>query len=65
MTLSIVGDVQVGFPAVRTGYGQQTYGNTSPQVERYTWLTVGDDGRVTLFAGKVEYGQNIRTGLAV
>lgn len=65
MSLSIVGDVQVGFPAVRTGYGQQTYGNTSPQVERYTWLTVGDDGRVTLFAGKVEYGQNIRTGLAV
>ena len=65
MTLSIVGDVQVGFPAVRTGYGQQTYGNTSPQVERYTWLTVEDDGRVTLFAGKVEYGQNIRTGLAV
>lgn len=65
MSLSIVGDVQVGFPAVRTGYGQQTYGNTAPQVERYTWLTVGDDGRVTLFAGKVEYGQNIRTGLAV
>ncbi len=65
MSLSVVGDVQVGFPAVRTGYGQQTYGNTSPLVERYTWLTVGDDGRVTLFAGKVEYGQNIRTGLAV
>ena len=65
MSLSIVGDVQVGFPAVRTGYGQQTYGNTSPLVERYTWLTVGDDGRATLFAGKVEYGQNIRTGLAV
>lgn len=65
MSLSIVGDVQVGFPAVRTGYGQQTYGNTTPQVERYMWLTVGDDGRVTLFAGKVEYGQNIRTGLAV
>jgi isoquinoline 1-oxidoreductase len=29
------------------------------------WLLVRPDGRVTVFAGKVEYGQNIRTGLAV
>ncbi len=64
-SLSIVGDVTVGFPASRTGYGQATYGNTAPQTERATWITVGGDGRVTAFAGKVEYGQNIRTGLAV
>ncbi len=65
MSLSIVGDVTVGFPASRTGYGQATYGNTAPQTERATWITVHDDGRVTAYAGKVEYGQNIRTGLTV
>jgi CO/xanthine dehydrogenase Mo-binding subunit len=63
--LSIVGDVTVGFPASRTGYGQQTYGNTEPDTQRATWLRVGADGRATLFVGKVEYGQNIRTGLAI
>ena len=63
--LRIVGDVAVGFPASRTGYGQATYGNTQPQTERATWIAVGEDGVVTAFAGKVEYGQNIRTGLAI
>ncbi len=63
--LRIVGDVTVGFPASRTGYGQQTYGNTEPQTKRATWIHVGADGRATVFAGKVEYGQNIRTGLAI
>ncbi|MEX1021598.1 MAG: molybdopterin cofactor-binding domain-containing protein, partial [Dehalococcoidia bacterium] len=64
-SLSIVGDVTVGFPASRTGYGQATYGNTAPQTERATWITIDGDGRVTAYAGKVEYGQNIRTGLAI
>ncbi|MDA0352663.1 MAG: molybdopterin-dependent oxidoreductase [Chloroflexi bacterium] len=63
--LRIVGDVTVGFPASRTGYGQQTYGNTEPQTERATWLHIRPDGGATVFAGKVEYGQNIRTGLAI
>ena len=63
--LRIVGDVTVGFPASRTGYGQQTYGNTEPPTERATWIHLGTDGRATVFAGKVEYGQNIRTGLAI
>src|SRR5690606_33476222 len=63
--LRIVGDVTVGFPASRTGYGQATYGNTQPQTERATWIAIGEDGIVTAFAGKVEYGQNIRTGFAV
>ncbi len=63
--LRIVGDVTVGFPASRTGYGQATYGNTQPQTERATWVAVGRDGVVTAFAGKVEYGQNIRTGFAI
>ncbi len=63
--LRIVGDVTVGNPASRTGYGQAAYGNTQPLSERATWIGVASDGRVTAFAGKVEYGQNIRTGLAV
>lgn len=63
--LRIVGDVTVGQPASRTGYGQAAYGNTQPLTERATWIGIAEDGRVTAFAGKVEYGQNIRTGLAI
>ncbi len=63
--LGIVGDVTVGFPQSRTGYGQQTYGNTEPQTERARWIQIHEDGHATVYAGKVEYGQNIRTGLAV
>ena len=63
--LAIVGDVTVGFPASRTGYGQTTYGNTEPQTERATWLRLYEDGTATVYAGKVEYGQGIRTGFAV
>jgi len=29
-----------------------------------SWLHIGEDGRVTVFTGKVEMGQNIRTSLA-
>lgn len=63
--LRIVGDVTVGQPASRTGYGQAAYGNTQPLTERATWIGMASDGHITAFAGKVEYGQNIRTGLAI
>ena len=63
--LRIVGDVTPGQPASRTGYGQAAYGNTKPLDERPTWIGIAPDGHVTAFAGKVEYGQNIRTGLAI
>src|SRR3989441_191113 len=62
--MSNVGDTAPGFPA-RQGYGTRAYGNTSPETPLARWLLVRPDGRVTIFAGKVEYGQNIRTGLAV
>ena len=62
--LSIVGDTTPGFPP-RQGYGTRTYGNTKPLSEMPRWLLVRPDGRVTAFAGKVEYGQNIRTGFAI
>ena len=63
--LAVWGDVTVGRPLSTSGYGQQTYGNTEPASERARWLQLAADGRATLYAGKVEYGQNIRTGLAV
>lgn len=47
--LSIVGHVGFGMPPEWTG----------------TWLVVRPDGSVTAYAGKVEYGQGIRTGLAM
>jgi isoquinoline 1-oxidoreductase len=47
------------------GYGSRAYGNTEPSGPMALWLHVGPDGQVTIYAGKVEYGQNIRTGLAV
>ena len=63
--LAVWGDVTVGRPLSTSGYGQQTYGNTEPASERARWLQLAADGRATLYAGKVEYGQNIRTGLAI
>lgn len=63
--LSIVGDTTPGFPRSSSGYGAQTYGNTKPAGSMPRWLLVRPDGRVTVYAGKVEYGQNIRTGLAM
>jgi isoquinoline 1-oxidoreductase len=38
-------------------------GGTVPQ-QLGAWLHVGEDGEVTVFTGKVEIGQNIRTSLA-
>jgi isoquinoline 1-oxidoreductase len=63
--LSIVGSIAPGFPASDSGYGARAYGNTQPGLPRARWLLVRPDGNVTAFAGKVEYGQNIRTGLAM
>lgn len=47
--LSIVGQVGMGRPPEETA----------------TWLVIRPDGSVTAYAGKVEYGQGIRTGLAM
>jgi isoquinoline 1-oxidoreductase len=41
----------------RGGQGQATN-------ELASWVHIGQDGRVTIFTGKVEIGQNIRTSLA-
>jgi len=63
--LLITGDVATGMPAARTGYAATAYGTAQPNTVEATWLTVGTDGHVTAFAGKVELGQGIRTGFAV
>lgn len=63
--LTIIGASALGLPLPATGYARQAYGNVSVDFGPATWLTVGPDGAVTVFAGKVEYGQGIRWGLAV
>ena len=63
--LVINGSNAPGFPASQTGYAARAYGNTQPEQPTARWLQLDPDGKVTAFAGKVEYGQSIRTGLAV
>src|ERR1019366_3079965 len=53
--------------AVPRGLAQETgrpdFARELPQ-DLASWLHVGEDGRITAFTGKVEFGQNIRTSLA-
>ena len=52
--------------AVPRAFTQETgrsFGRELPQ-DLASWLHVGEDGRVTAFTGKVEFGQNVRTSLA-
>ncbi|MEE9133279.1 MAG: molybdopterin cofactor-binding domain-containing protein, partial [Gemmatimonadota bacterium] len=63
--LEIVGPVIVGLPAPLGGYATTVYGNTQPQAEAARWLQIRPDSSVTAYAGKVEYGQGIRSGFAM
>ncbi len=63
--LRVVGPVPMPFPQQRTGYAATAYGGSEPSPDEPTWLILRPDGRATAFAGKVEYGQGIRTGLAI
>ena len=47
--------------AQETGHGR---GRPEPPNELAAWLHIDKDGKVTVFTGKVEVGQNIRTSLA-
>jgi nicotinate dehydrogenase subunit B len=62
--LRVVGRVPV-FPLAPASYARAAYGNAQPTTQEAMWLIVRPDGRVTAFAGKVEYGQGIRSGLAM
>lgn len=63
--LTILGEVGMGFPPPRTSYARGAYANTEPGSDKATWLRLRPDGSITAYAGKVEYGQGIRSGLAV
>jgi isoquinoline 1-oxidoreductase len=63
--LEIVGPVVVGMPAARGGYATTAYGNTQPQGDAARWLLIRPDGSATAYAGKVEYGQGVRSGFAM
>jgi CO/xanthine dehydrogenase Mo-binding subunit len=54
----------VGFcpPALAQKSGRVQSENASQELE--AWLHIGGDGKVTVYTGKVEMGQNIRTSLA-
>jgi len=43
--------------------GREQHRNESLPKEIGAWLHIGEDGKVTVFTGKVEVGQNIRTSL--
>jgi isoquinoline 1-oxidoreductase len=47
----------------RRGSGRRRFGQPLPQ-EIGAWLHIAEDGAVTVYTGKVEVGQNIRTSLA-
>lgn len=63
--LHVLGEVALGFPPPRTSYARSAYANTEPSAPKMRWVTVRPDGSVVAYAGKVEYGQGIRTGLAI
>lgn len=63
--LEIVGPVVVGMPAARGGYATSVQGNTRPEGDPDKWLLIKPDGSATAYAGKVEYGQGIRSGFAM
>lgn len=39
-------------------------GESGPEDQLSAWIHIGNDGKVTVFTGKAEVGQNIRTSLA-
>lgn len=64
--LDVFGDVTFGIPdRLRASYRTTTYFNTAPDEPMQRWLSVRPDGRVLAFAGKVEYGQGVRSGFAM
>jgi isoquinoline 1-oxidoreductase len=52
-----------GFARQESGGQRRGRGGESGPKEIGGWLHIGEDGRVTVYTGKVEIGQNIRTSL--
>ena len=56
--------VCAGTRVVRGQESGRARGDREPPKQMSAWLYIGSDGKVTVFTGKVEMGQNIRTSLA-
>lgn len=50
--------------AQESGFGRRGFRGGQRPTQISAWLHVGEDGTVTVFTGKAEVGQNIRTSLA-
>jgi nicotinate dehydrogenase subunit B len=59
----VVSVLKPAIVAQESGGGRQRRGESLPQ-EIDAWLHLGADGKVTVYTGKVEVGQNIRTSLS-
>ena len=60
--LVVVSVLKTAAGAQESGGGRQRRGESLPK-EIDAWLHIGDKGKVTVYTGKVEVGQNIRTSL--
>jgi len=59
----VVSVLKPAIAAQESGGGRQRRGESLPQ-EIDAWLHLGANGKVTVYTGKVEVGQNIRTSLS-
>ena len=59
----VVSVLPPGVRAQESGGARQKRGDSLPK-EIDAWLHIAEDGRVTVYTGKVEMGQNIRTSLS-
>jgi nicotinate dehydrogenase subunit B len=59
----VVSVLKPAIVAQESGGGRQRRGESLPQ-QIDAWLHVGENGKVTVYTGKVEVGQNIRTSLS-
>ena len=61
--LVVVSVLKPALVGQESGGGRQRRGESLPN-EINAWLHIGEDGKVTVYTGKVEVGQNIRTSLS-
>src|SRR5262245_60781628 len=61
--LKLVGGGIAGCLIMGESFAQQRRGGPRPG-ELSAWLHIGEAGQVTVYTGKVEVGQNIRTSLS-
>jgi isoquinoline 1-oxidoreductase len=55
--------LKAGMAAQESGGGRQRRGESLPK-DIDAWLHIGENGKITVYTGKVEIGQNIRTSLS-